>query len=200
MIQRTPRATRTDTLFAYTRRVRSCKGTPRRAPEEGGTMKSESGPTTAGIIGLGYVGIPLAISMHDAGLKVIGFDVDQDRIASLNQGKSPLTHIGDAAITALVGGGFEATDDFSRAAECDALVICVPTPLSKMQEQDLQFVTATMDALAPHLRAGQLLSLESTTWPGRSEEHTSELQSLMRISYAVFGLKKKKLRKTINKQ
>src|SRR3546814_19882367 len=108
--------------------------------------------------------------MHDAGLKVIGFDVDQDRIASLNQGKSPLTHIGDAAITALVGGGFEATDDFSRAAECDALVICVPTPLSKMQEPDLQFVTATMDALAPHLRAGQLLSPESTTWPGTTDE------------------------------
>src|SRR3546814_13440900 len=85
-------------------------------------MQSESGPTTAGIIGLGYVGIPLAISMHDAGLKVIGFDVDQDRIASLNQGKSPLTHIGAAAITAPVGGGFEATDDFSRAAECDAVV------------------------------------------------------------------------------
>src|SRR3546814_18073521 len=77
-------------------------------------MQSESGPTTAGIIGLGYVGIPLAISMHDAGLTVIGFDVDQDRIASLNQGKSPLTHIGDAAITALVGGGFEATDDRSE--------------------------------------------------------------------------------------
>src|SRR3546814_20057460 len=133
-------------------------------------MQSESGPTTAGIIGLGYVGIPLAISMHDAGLKVIGFDVDQDRIASLNQGKSPLTHIGDAAITALVGGGFEATDDFSRAAECDALVICVPTPLSKMQEPDLQFVTATKAALAPHLRAGPLLSLESTTWPDTQDE------------------------------
>src|SRR3546814_17168882 len=104
--------------------------------------------------------------MDDAGRKVIGCHLDQDRIASPTQGKSPLTHIGDAAITALVGGGFEATDDFSRAAECDALVICVPTPLSKMQEPDLQFVTATMDALAPHLRAGQLLSLESTTWPG----------------------------------
>lgn len=133
-------------------------------------MQSETGLTTVGIIGLGYVGIPLALSMHDAGVRVVGFDVDQGRIALLNEGKSPLKTIGHDEVAELKAGGFEATDDFARSAECDALIICVPTPLSKMQEPDLQFVTATMDSLAPYLRAGQLLSLESTTWPGTTDE------------------------------
>ena len=123
-----------------------------------------------GILGLGYVGIPLAIRIAETGLKVVGFDVLNDRIAQLNAGESPIKHIPDTAIAGMVGQGFQATSDFSRAATCDALIICVPTPLNRMREPDLSFVEATMRQIAPHLRKGQLLSLESTTWPGTTEE------------------------------
>ncbi len=123
-----------------------------------------------GILGLGYVGIPLALSVARAGLKVIGFDVLQDRVEQLNGNESPIKHITHDDIAGLRAAGFEATTDFSRAAECDALIICVPTPLNKYREPDLSFVVATMDSIAPYLRAGQLLSLESTTWPGTTKE------------------------------
>ncbi|SFR64129.1 nucleotide sugar dehydrogenase [Litoreibacter janthinus] len=123
-----------------------------------------------GILGMGYVGIPLALRISETGSKIIGFDVIQDRIDVLNSGKSPIKHLPDAEVARMVTTGFEGTTDFSRAAECDALIICVPTPLDRSREPDLSFVTATMDAIAPYLRAGQLLSLESTTWPGTTEE------------------------------
>ena len=123
-----------------------------------------------GILGLGYVGIPLALSVAGAGFPVLGFDVVQERVDQLNGGKSPIKHITGDDIAGLVKQGFEATADFSRAAECDALIICVPTPLNEYREPDLSFVTATMDSIAPYLRAGQLLSLESTTWPGTTKE------------------------------
>ncbi|MCG7573281.1 nucleotide sugar dehydrogenase [Phaeobacter sp. CNT1-3] len=123
-----------------------------------------------GILGLGYVGIPLAMRISEVGMKVIGFDVVQERVDGLNAGKSPIEHLPDSQVAAMVEAGFEGTTDFSRASECDALIICVPTPLSKSREPDLSFVTATMDAIAPYLRKGQLLSLESTTWPGTTEE------------------------------
>jgi len=123
-----------------------------------------------GILGLGYVGIPLALSISGAGLKVIGFDVLQDRVEQLNGGKSPIKHIADSDIAGLIGSGFIGTTDFSRASECDALIICVPTPLDEYREPDLSYVIATMDSIAPYLRSGQLLSLESTTWPGTTKE------------------------------
>jgi UDP-N-acetyl-D-glucosamine dehydrogenase len=123
-----------------------------------------------GIIGMGYVGIPLALRIAESGSKVIGFDVVQDRIDMLNSGKSPIKHLPDADLAQMVSRGFEGTTDLSRASECDALIICVPTPLDRSREPDLSFVTATMDAIGPYLRAGQLLSLESTTWPGTTEE------------------------------
>lgn len=123
-----------------------------------------------GILGLGYVGIPLALSVARAGLKVIGFDVLQDRVDQLNRKESPIKHITHCDITDLCAAGFEATIDFPRTAECDALIICVPTPLNEYREPDLSFVIATMDNIAPYLRAGQLLSLESTTWPGTTKE------------------------------
>ena len=125
---------------------------------------------TIGIIGLGYVGIPLAIRISEVGLRVVGFDVDTDRVAGLNAGRSPIRHLPDAQIAGMRAAGFEATGDYARSAKCDALVICVPTPLDAFREPDLSFVEATMNSLAPHLRAGQLLSLESTTWPGTTEE------------------------------
>ncbi|WP_283176222.1 nucleotide sugar dehydrogenase [Gemmobacter sp. 24YEA27] len=123
-----------------------------------------------GILGLGYVGIPLAQRINEVGFPVLGLDVSAERIEQLNSGQSPIKHIPHQAIAAMRNSGFEATGDFSRAAECDALIICVPTPLNKFREPDLSFVTATMDSIAPYLRAGQLLSLESTTWPGTTDE------------------------------
>lgn len=126
--------------------------------------------SVVGILGLGYVGIPLAMRISEVGLKVIGFDILQERVDGLNAGLSPIEHLADENIKAMVDAGFEGTTDFSRAAECDALIICVPTPLSQTREPDLSFVTATMDTIAPYLRKGQLLSLESTTWPGTTDE------------------------------
>lgn len=123
-----------------------------------------------GILGLGYVGIPLAQRISETGLTVLGFDVVQKRADDLNSGQSPIKHIPHEKIQAMREAGFEATTDFTRAAECDALLICVPTPLDKTREPDLSFVTATMDLIAPYLRKGQMISLESTTWPGTTRE------------------------------
>ncbi len=123
-----------------------------------------------GVLGMGYVGIPLAISMANAGFHVIGFDVNKPHIDGLNDGHSSIKHIPDADIEMMKSVGFEATDDFSKAAQCEVLIICVPTPLDKTREPDLSYVTATMDMISPYLRAGQLLSLESTTWPGTTTQ------------------------------
>lgn len=123
-----------------------------------------------GVLGMGYVGIPLAISMARAGFQVIGFDVNQPHIDGLNNGHSSIKHIPDSDIDMMKSVGFEATGDFSRTAECEVLIICVPTPLNKTREPDLSYVTATMDMISPHLRADQLLSLESTTWPGTTTQ------------------------------
>ena len=123
-----------------------------------------------GILGLGYVGIPLALAISDGGLSVLGFDIDPVRVDALNDGSSPLKHISSNRIVELRERGFEATTDFTRSEECDALLICVPTPLNQYREPDLNFVINTMDLLAPYLREGQIISLESTTWPGTSRE------------------------------
>jgi UDP-N-acetyl-D-glucosamine dehydrogenase len=123
-----------------------------------------------GILGLGYVGIPLALRFHEVGYSVLGFDIDDQRIADLNAGESPIKHIPSKDIAAMAAGGFEATSDFSRIGEVEAIIICVPTPLSRHREPDLSYIVETMKAVTPHMRAGQMLSLESTTWPGTTEE------------------------------
>lgn len=123
-----------------------------------------------GILGLGYVGIPLAMRICETDLDVLGFDIDAPRVDGLNAGQSPIKHLNSEDISKARNSGFEATTDFSRSSECDALIICVPTPLGKTRDPDLSFVTATMESIAPHLRPGQLLSLESTTWPGTTRE------------------------------
>ncbi|MHB2266564.1 nucleotide sugar dehydrogenase [Aliihoeflea sp. PC F10.4] len=123
-----------------------------------------------GIIGLGYVGIPLALRFSGVGFKVIGFDIDEERVANLNAGKSPIAHIPNEDVSAMCASGFEAVTDFARIADADAIIICVPTPLSKHREPDLTFIVSTMDTIAPHLRAHQVLSLESTTYPGTTAE------------------------------
>jgi len=123
-----------------------------------------------GIVGLGYVGLPLVLRYAEVGYKVLGFDIDKVKVNSLNQGLSYIEHISSESIAGSLKLGFEATTDFSRASEADALIICVPTPLNKYREPDLSFVTDTTDSLVPYLRAGQVFSLESTTYPGTTDE------------------------------
>jgi UDP-N-acetyl-D-glucosamine dehydrogenase len=123
-----------------------------------------------GIIGLGYVGIPLALTAAKAGFKVLGFDIDEGRVQQINRGESIIKHISPEMMSEAVHSGFEATADFARLHEPDAVLICVPTPLTKQREPDLSFVEGTARAIAPHLRSGQLIVLESTTYPGTTEE------------------------------
>lgn len=125
---------------------------------------------TIGIVGLGYVGIPLMLRYAEVGYKVIGFDIDESKIKSLKEGVSYIEHISNASIKNALDNGFDATTDFSRAGEADALILCVPTPLNKYREPDLSFVLNTTDSLVPYLRKGHIVSLESTTYPGTTDE------------------------------
>jgi UDP-N-acetyl-D-glucosamine dehydrogenase len=130
----------------------------------------ESRRAVVGIVGLGYVGLPLLLRFCEVGYKVLGFDIDKAKVAALNQGRSYIEHVPAARIAAARKAGFEATADFARAGEADALILCVPTPLNKHREPDISFIVDTVESLAPHLRKGQLVSLESTTYPGTTEE------------------------------
>lgn len=133
-------------------------------------QKIANGDFVVGIYGLGYVGLPLALRFAEVGVRVIGFDIDSEKVRKLNAGQSYIERLGADQITQALQTGFEATDDFSRSKEVDVLIICVPTPLDRHHEPDLSFVVNTVEAILPHFRAGQLLSLESTTWPGTTEE------------------------------
>ena len=123
-----------------------------------------------GILGLGYVGLPLMLRYNAIGFRVLGIDIDERKVNALNSGQSYIEHIPAASIEVARQSGFEATTDFSRASECDALILCVPTPLNKYREPDMSFVINTTDAIKPYLRSGQVVSLESTTYPGTTEE------------------------------
>lgn len=123
-----------------------------------------------GIIGLGYVGLPLMLRYNSVGFRVLGIDIDESKVVKLNAGHSYIEHIPDAKIAEARARGFEATVCFNRIKECDALILCVPTPLNKYREPDMSFVINTTDAIKTHLRAGQVVSLESTTYPGTTEE------------------------------
>ncbi|MCK5276515.1 MAG: nucleotide sugar dehydrogenase, partial [Alphaproteobacteria bacterium] len=124
-----------------------------------------------GVVGLGYVGLPLAEAFAREGFSVTGFDIDEAKARLLNEGRTYIRHIPDARIAAIVDSGkFRASTDYSDAADMDAILICVPTPLTRFREPDLKFVVSTGEAIAPHLRAGQLIVLESTTWPGTTTE------------------------------
>jgi len=124
-----------------------------------------------GIIGLGYVGLPLIRAVAEKGFDALGFDIDPAKIAVLNAGGSYIRHIPAEAIAALrEAGKFSATDDFSRLAEVDAILLCLPTPLTRQREPDLGFVVRTTQGIVPHLRVGQLVVLESTTYPGTTRE------------------------------
>lgn len=131
---------------------------------------SDKSSKRVGVVGLGYVGLPLALRFAEAGMVVLGFDIDAEKVDAINEGRSYIRHIGDAAITEARRRGLKATLDFSRAVEVDALIICVPTPLNAYREPDLRFVIETTESLLPYIRAGQIISLESTTYPGTTEE------------------------------
>ncbi|MBL7192263.1 nucleotide sugar dehydrogenase [bacterium] len=124
-----------------------------------------------GIVGLGYVGLPLTLEFCGKKLKVLGFDVDSEKVETLNSGRSYIKHIPSEKISAIRDSGyFEATADYSRIVEVDAILICVPTPLTRHREPDLSYIISTAESIAPYLKAGQLVSLESTTYPGTTEE------------------------------
>lgn len=128
------------------------------------------GSAHIGIFGLGYVGLPLALRFAETGIKVTGFDIDASKIERLNGGNSYIERITPAEIDKALKAGFTATADFSQTEELDAQIICVPTPLDAHHQPDLSYVINTVEAILPYFREGQLLSLESTTWPGTTEE------------------------------
>jgi UDP-N-acetyl-D-glucosamine dehydrogenase len=123
-----------------------------------------------GIVGLGYVGLPLLLRFSEVGYRAIGFDIDDTKIRKIQAGKSYIKHIDSAAVQRAVKSGTIATADFSRASEADALIICVPTPLNKYREPDLSFVINTVESLLPYIHKDQVMSLESTTYPGTTDE------------------------------
>jgi len=124
-----------------------------------------------GIIGLGYVGLPLVLGFGEEGFSVIGFDVDPQKVSKLNAGESYIQHIPASRVQALIKEKrFEATRDFRRLAEADCIIICVPTPLTAKKDPDLQYIEKTADSVLQTLRKGQIISLESTTYPGTTEE------------------------------
>jgi UDP-N-acetyl-D-glucosamine dehydrogenase len=126
---------------------------------------------TVGIIGLGYVGIPLALVAANAGFNVLGFDIDGPRVELINRGESFIKHISAESVRRVVETKkFQATANFDRLLEPDAILVCVPTPLTRHREPDLSYVENTAHAIAAHLRRGQLIVLESTTYPGTTEE------------------------------
>jgi UDP-N-acetyl-D-glucosamine dehydrogenase len=126
---------------------------------------------TIGVIGLGYVGLPLAAATARSGFQTIGFDIDPEKIGQLNRGCSYIDSVGSEQLSGLVRQQrFTATSNFSELAACDVIVICVPTPLTRYREPDLSYVESTGRAIAGHLRAGQLIVLESTSFPGTTSE------------------------------
>jgi UDP-N-acetyl-D-glucosamine dehydrogenase len=136
----------------------------------------ESRKAKIGIIGLGYVGLPLVLRFGEEGFKVIGFDVDSTKVSKLNAGESYIRHIDGGRLQSLVTAkAFEATSDFARLSEADCIIICVPTPLTEKKDPDLQYIEKTASALVKTLRKGQLISLESTTYPGTTDEILLEL-------------------------
>jgi UDP-N-acetyl-D-glucosamine dehydrogenase len=132
--------------------------------------KIETREARLGIIGMGYVGLPLALLFSEERFAITGFDIDPHKVNTLNQGGSYIVRIPGTEVQSARENGFRATSDYSRIAEMDIVIICVPTPLTEYHEPDLSFITGTVSAMAPHLRQGQLIILESTTYPGTTEE------------------------------
>jgi UDP-N-acetyl-D-glucosamine dehydrogenase len=132
--------------------------------------KAESRQARIGIVGMGYVGLPLALLFSEQGFAVTGFDIEERKVSTLNAGGSYIVRILPAAIQQAQKFGFNATTNYADIAKMDAIIICVPTPLNEYHEPDLSYVTDTVESIAPHLHEGQLVILESTTYPGTTEE------------------------------
>src|SRR5579863_4772329 len=133
-------------------------------------QKLASREARIGIVGMGYVGLPLALLFSGERFRVTGFDIAADKVTTLNAGKSYIVRILPESIVEAQKSGFRATADYGEIAAMDAVIICVPTPLDEHHEPDLSFVTGTVKAIAPHIHDGQLIVLESTTYPGTTEE------------------------------
>src|SRR5882672_2794672 len=134
-------------------------------------QKIQAHKARVGVVGLGYVGLPLVLRFGEEHFPVIGFDVDSVKVRKLNAGESYIRHIPATRLQGLLKEKqFEATSDFGRLAEADCIIICVPTPLTEKKDPDLQYIEKTADAIQKTLRKGQLVSLESTTYPGTTEE------------------------------
>lgn len=133
-------------------------------------QKIEAREAKVAVIGMGYVGLPLALLYIGQKFPVTGFDIDRRKVDTLNEGGSYIYRIETSEIKEALAHGFTATADYSRITEMDAVIICVPTPLNEYHEPDLSYITATAEAIAPNLRSGQLIVLESTTYPGTTEE------------------------------
>src|SRR5580704_17307314 len=128
------------------------------------------------IVGLGYVGLPLSLQFARCDTAVLGLDIDKAKVKSLNNGRSYIKHIESSAIAEAVDAGqFSASTDFARIKETETVIICVPTPLNKNREPDISYIINTGKALAPHLRKGMLVALESTTYPGTTDEDLREV-------------------------
>lgn len=132
--------------------------------------KIENKSCVIGIVGMGYVGIPLMLRFIAEGYQVIGIDIDQHKVQMLNDGKSYIEHISNEKVLGAKTKGFTATSNFSIASKIDVLILCVPTPLSEHREPDISYIVDTLKFLTPHLKKGQLVSLESTTYPGTTDE------------------------------
>ncbi|MCP4708402.1 MAG: nucleotide sugar dehydrogenase, partial [Planctomycetes bacterium] len=133
--------------------------------------KKQNDVPLVGIVGLGYVGLPLAREFYQGGAKVIGFDVNTESVNKINKGISPIKHISNKMMSEMVKSGrFRATETMSQLSKPDAILICVPTPLTKNREPDMQYVEATCETISKYMRKDQLVVLESTTYPGTTEE------------------------------
>ncbi len=152
--------------------------------------KFDERTATVGVIGLGYVGLPLAATIAEAGFAAVGFDTDAVKVDALLAGRSYIRHVESERLRGIVrpnppnAGEFHPTEDFALLADCDAILICVPTPLTESLDPDLSYVRNTAQAISRHVRAGQVVVLESTTYPGTTEE---EVQPILEQSGLVAG-------------
>jgi UDP-N-acetyl-D-glucosamine dehydrogenase len=140
------------------------------SPLAGLKSRMETREARVGIVGMGYVGLPLALLFSGERFRVTGFDIEPAKVSTLNGGGSYIVRILPAEIREAQKAGFRATADYSEIAQMDAVIICVPTPLNEYHEPDLSYVTGTVKSIAPHIHEGQLIVLESTTYPGTTEE------------------------------
>ena len=129
-----------------------------------------------GVYGIGYVGLPLSLAFAEAGFNVIGFDIDEEKIEILNRSKSPINNISSERIQKIQKLGlFEVTSDFTNTRKVDSIIICVPTPLNINREPDMSYIQSTLNSILPFLEKGKIISLESTTYPGTTEDFVKPL-------------------------